>query len=310
MGEDPATALRLKSRLQRSQSPPSRTADQSAKADLGLFVAANSFATALEDIPMTTENDVYEHALCEHLEAMLRRMRRIPPDKWQWSPAPCAPSARDAAQHAWAWLVCDRAHITEPDVSLHERVPEPPDGQQELCEAFVEETENWRALLIEMTPARLAEPRSQFGLMAVNVRWFVYHMLQHVVYKSGQLAAVYFALGLAGDGPYTAPAPNEGYAAHDEARRNPLLRAIIDGSLSGIVQALQGGADIDAPDRDGDPPLKLAVCLNAPQIVALLLERGARADIPDSNGATPVRWSDYLGHEDISAMLRAAELRS
>lgn len=259
---------------------------------------------------MTNEQQVYEHVLCEHLDTMLYRLKRIPADKWDWSPAPCAPSARAIASHAWVWLVCDRAHISQPDVSLHSRVPEPPDDQQGLCTALGEETAYWRTLLREMTPDQLAEPRSQFGLMPVSVRWFVYHMLQHVVYKSGQLAEVYFALGLDGEGPYTAPHPNEGYVAREEAVRNPLLRAILDGDFAGIDEALDNGADINAPDRDGDPPLKLAVCLNAPQTVALLLDRGARPDVTDANGATALRWSDYLGHADISAMLRAAKPRS
>ena len=45
----------------------------------------------------------------------------------------------------------------------------------------------------------------------MNVRGFIAHMIQNVIYKHGQFATIFFALGMDGDGPYTAPFPNPIY---------------------------------------------------------------------------------------------------
>ena len=109
--------------------------------------------------------------------------------------------------------MCDRQHINEPDFQKHVNVVEPPQETQAFCEAFEEETENWRQLLRGLTPEDLASPRCQFGGAdrPLNVRWFVGHMIQNAIYKHGQFAEVFYALGYDGTGPYAAPFPNEIY---------------------------------------------------------------------------------------------------
>src|SRR5437870_4934503 len=59
----------------------------------------------------TSEIEAYERLLCTHLEAFTARLRLLPPDLWDWSPDPAAPSARTLAAHTWQWLQCDRQHI-------------------------------------------------------------------------------------------------------------------------------------------------------------------------------------------------------
>ena len=51
----------------------------------------------------------------------------------------------------------------------------------------------------------------------MSVKGFVGHITQHCIYKNGQLATLYFALGLDGDAPYDAPFPNTFYAPLHEA---------------------------------------------------------------------------------------------
>ena len=46
----------------------------------------------------------------------------------------------------------------------------------------------------------------------MNVRGFVGHIVQNCVYKNGQFMTLYYALGLDGTAPYTAPFPNPIYA--------------------------------------------------------------------------------------------------
>jgi hypothetical protein len=157
------------------------------------------------------ENEAYVGLLYGHLQGFIHRLREIPPDRWEWQPAVPAPSPRILAEHAWQWLVCDRQHILEPDAARHPRVPDPPGEQQAMCDVLQEEAERWRSLILGLTPDQFLQTRRQFNYYPMNVRGFVCHMIQNVIYKHGQLATIYFALGLDGTGPYTAPFPNPLY---------------------------------------------------------------------------------------------------
>ena len=163
---------------------------------------------------MNSENETYASLLGHHLQAMVQRLRQIPADKWDWTPNVAAPTARILAAHAWQWLICDRQHIHEPDALKHARIPDPPADPKAMCDALEEEALRWDEMILAMTTEKLAAPRRQFNAdYELNIRWFVYHMIQNVIYKSGQLATLYFALGLDGTAPYTAPFPNEIYEA-------------------------------------------------------------------------------------------------
>lgn len=158
------------------------------------------------------ENEAYALVLCGHLESFIYRLRRLPADKWDWTPDPAAPTARILAVHTWQWLQCDRQHIVEPDASRHSRIPEAPADHQALCDALQEETERWRDLLETLTPEQLDAERTQFnGDAPMNIRGFVCHMVQNTIYKHGQFSTLYFALGLDGTEAYTAPFPNPIY---------------------------------------------------------------------------------------------------
>jgi len=177
-----------------------------------------------------TELEGYEALLIEHLESMLRGLQRLSPEHWDWTPNQAAPTPRTVAAHAWQWLICDRQHIDEPDVSKHKNVAEPPADIDAFCDAFAEETENWRQLLRRLTPADLDSPRHQFGEQdtLMNVRHFIDHMTQNVIYKHGQFAEVFYALGYDGTVPYTAPLPN---AIYEEIRLCPPHPSPINPSL-------------------------------------------------------------------------------
>ena len=171
------------------------------------------------------ENELYARNLCGHLRQMVHNLRQIPEDKWDWTFAPPAPTPRILATHAYQWLVCDRQHIAEPDVTKHVLVPDAPRDPAALCDALAQETENWDRLIQSLTPEQLDLPRAQFGEYPMNVRGFVGHMIQNCIYKNGQLATLYFALGLDGTEPYDAPFPNpiykEIWAARAERANGP-----------------------------------------------------------------------------------------
>src|SRR5262245_17415333 len=110
-----------------------------------------------------TENESYAQLLCGHLERLVNRLSEIPADKWDWAPTPSAPTARQISQHAWQWLQSDRQHIREPDISRHQRIPEPPREPSAMCAAMREEMEQWRSLIQGMTPQQFEEDRFLFG---------------------------------------------------------------------------------------------------------------------------------------------------
>ncbi len=160
-----------------------------------------------------TEIEAYEWLLIGHLQPMLTRLRMLKPEHWDWSPHPAAATPRTVAVHAWQWLQCDRQHIENPEFDSHVDVAEPPKQPEDFCVAFEAETQAWEGLFQRLTSEYLDQPRGQFSNDGdLNVRWFILHMIQNVIYKHGQLSEVFFALGYDGDQPYTAPLPNPIYA--------------------------------------------------------------------------------------------------
>ena len=161
---------------------------------------------------VNSENEAYAAFLYYHVSTFVERLRQLPRDRWDWQVEVSAPSPRILAVHAWQFLVCDRQHILEPDCSKHADVPEPPAEEEALCDILLSEAETWRTMILGLSPDQLDEPRMQFASREVNVRWLICHMLQNCIYKHGQFSLMYFALGLDGTEPYTAPFPNPIYA--------------------------------------------------------------------------------------------------
>jgi hypothetical protein len=164
---------------------------------------------------MVLQSDLEAEAsiLLGHLRGMAQSLRKLTLEQWDWTFAPPAPTPRILAIHALAWLQCDRQHINNPDVSTHRPVPDPPVEPEEICLAMEEEADNWEALLKSLTPEDLDRPSPQFGRpeSSANVRWLIAHMVQNVIYKHGEFATIFFALGLDGTEPYDAPFPNPIY---------------------------------------------------------------------------------------------------
>jgi hypothetical protein len=156
-------------------------------------------------------NQASADLLCGHLRDMIQRLRQLPDDKWDWTPDPAAPTARILAAHAFQWLICDRQHILESDARKHEFIPEPPADPAAMCDALAQETDRWEEMLLSLTEEQFAEPRFQFNQGETTVFGFVNHMIQNCIYKHGQFSTLYFALGLDGTEPYSAPFPNPYY---------------------------------------------------------------------------------------------------
>jgi hypothetical protein len=160
----------------------------------------------------TSETEAYAGLLIPHLRAMTDSLRKLDADQWDWTPDVAAPTARILAAHAWQWLICDRRHIAEPDALKHLDIPDPPKDPQAMCDALSEETDRWEKMILGFTPEELDAPRSQFNSYPRTVRNFICHVIQNSIYKNGQFATLFFALGHDGTAPYAAPLPNPIYA--------------------------------------------------------------------------------------------------
>jgi hypothetical protein len=160
---------------------------------------------------MLPEANSYLNLLCGHLEGFTYRLRQLPPELWDWTPDVTAPTPRILATHTWQWLQCDRQHIDQADASLHSRIPDAPTDPTAMCDALDRENEAWKKMLTEMTSEGLDAKRSQFNQHEMTVRQFIGHMIQNTIYKHGQFATLYFAKGLDGAAPYSAPFPNPIY---------------------------------------------------------------------------------------------------
>ena len=244
---------------------------------------------------MKTETETFIGLLDSHLGPMIGQLRAIPLDKWDWTPAPPVPSPRVIAEHTWHWLVADRRHLQEPDITLHSLIPEAPAQQQTLCEALDEENRAWRDLILALTPEQYAAQRFQFGLWPRTVRYVVAHLTQQVLYKHGQLSTLYFLLGLDGDGPYQAPFPNDDYAKLQQALQHPLHGAVLRGDADSVQRELANDHDLALPTVTGYTLLQLAVLHDHAPIVHLLLAAGADGDSVDNDGNTPLIYAGFTG---------------
>jgi len=237
---------------------------------------------------MKDENEIFIGLLESHLSPMIERLRAIPPDRWDWTPGDAAPSPRVIAEHTLHWLVSDRMHIQEPDITRHALISDIPSEQQALCESLSHENRIWRAMIMALTPEHLAERRFQFGIWPRNVRYMVAHVTQQVIYKHGQLSSLFFLLGLDGEEPYQAPFPNDDYSRLQKTMQHPLHSAVLKDDAISVRRELAKGYDLALPTATGYTLLRLAVLHDCADVVHLLLEAGADGNETDSDGNTPL----------------------
>lgn len=152
--------------------------------------------------------------LIGHLKCIHRWASRMSEEQFDLTYHPAAPTGRTLVTHTWQWLICDRYHIEEPDASKHAAVPDPPADKAALIAELEAEAKRWDEMLRAMPTEMLDEVRHQFNDTGFDwsVRGCVYHMLQNVIYKNGQLSYLAFSFGLDGTEPYAAPFPNPIYA--------------------------------------------------------------------------------------------------
>jgi len=94
--------------------------------------------------------------------------------------------------------------------------------------------------------------------------------------------------------------------ARNDEGRPPLVSAVLGGSLPLLDLLLAHGADVDARDPHGWTPLHFAAQEVLPEMAARLLARGADANAQDDEGNTPLTRAIFFarGRHAIIDLLR------
>ena len=82
-----------------------------------------------------------------------------------------------------------------------------------------------------------------------------------------------------------------------------LWESIRLGDSGGIAEALRTGADVDAPDLDGERPIHAAARLGQTETVRLLLSRGANVNVASTFGLTPLHIAARESRYDVLQLL-------
>ena len=93
------------------------------------------------------------------------------------------------------------------------------------------------------------------------------------------------------------------------ARAKILWRAAYEGSLPELLAQLDAGADPDAFEDAGTPPLSIAAARGHKECLRALLEAGADPNTPCDNGDLPIAWALSAGEFERAAELFEAGAR-
>jgi hypothetical protein len=162
-----------------------------------------------------SELEVFEEMTAAYVGSLVRAARLIPDDKWNWSFSERTPTPREICEHTFAWLYCDRQQLTVSDRSRHRPTPDLPPDREAMIRLLHDEAGEWRRLVRSLTPDEMLREHETWDGQMRNVRAFLFHMGQNVIYKAGQIWMLCFELGLDGQGPYDAPWPNRIYGFPD-----------------------------------------------------------------------------------------------
>jgi ankyrin repeat protein len=108
-----------------------------------------------------------------------------------------------------------------------------------------------------------------------------------------------FALG-------AALVPPAGAGGKADKKLVAFFKAVSDGDLAGIQEAVRKNVDLNALDENENTALGIAARAGRADVVDALLKAGARIDQPNGAGLTPVMLAARDGHAELAQTLLAA----
>ena len=85
-----------------------------------------------------------------------------------------------------------------------------------------------------------------------------------------------------------------------------LWAAVEEGDEAAVLALVAAGADVDAADMSGEPPLYIAASLGHDAVVRVLLAAGAVVDKADAEWDTPLLIAAEEGHQAVVRALLVA----
>lgn len=96
----------------------------------------------------------------------------------------------------------------------------------------------------------------------------------------------------------------------DRAGNSALMMAVINGPSPVIDLLIEKGADVNAQNRHGGNALARAAHFGHMELVKKLLSLGADPSMTDAANQDAATWAKMNGHDDIAAVITAAQKQS
>ncbi len=202
-------------------------------------------------------------------------------------------SALTVAAYHGQWPIVERIRVAGPDLDRYEAAIV---GDEDRLRTLLDEADGERA--VEREAAALAgtngaepipEPvdeRSADGFTALHLAAF---------FGRAEVVRLLLARGA-----------NPNLWATGSLYVQPLHSAVAGGHEEAARLLIEGGAEINSPQRHGYTPLMGAAQNGLATTVALLLERGADPKARNDDVLTAAELADRAGHPEVAATIRAA----
>ena len=91
--------------------------------------------------------------------------------------------------------------------------------------------------------------------------------------------------------------------AVDKNGRTPIRMAARYGNVAMVSVLIKAGADVNAADKNGRTPIRMATGYGYKVVVSMLIKAGADVNAADRYGSTPLHLAAEKGHKKVALLL-------